>query len=251
MQWMASDLMKSTLQAKDGQIGSVADFLFDDHHWTIRWLVVDTGSWLSERCVLVPTSHVGRPRADEPVISVDLTMQQIKDSPNIGVDEPVSHQMEESVYRSFAWDPYWIGPPLAAPGLGLRNPTIKSGAVSPEVYASKTEKHGDPHLRSLKEITGYQIHAADGEIGHSDAFLIDDDPWVIRYIIIDTRNWWPGKKVLLRAEWISSIDWNTHHLNIGLTKDEIKNAPEYDPDRPLERDYEKQLHQHYKVPGYW
>jgi hypothetical protein len=235
MLWKAADLMNSALQATDGRIGSVADFLFDDERWSVRWLVVDTGSWLSGRKVLVPASHVGQPRADAPVIAVDLTMAQVEASPDVATEEPVSRQMEEQLYGHFGGQPYWtMMPPIAAGSVaGLGYPVTRAMTAPPADAGVDVGAAGDPHLRSMKEVRGYHIRAADGEIGHCEAFLLEDEDWSIRHLIVDTRNWWPGKKVLVQPGWIESVDWSARVLRVGHTREEIKHAPEYDPDRPL------------------
>jgi sporulation protein YlmC with PRC-barrel domain len=100
-------------------------------------------------------------------------------------------------------------------------------------------------------VSGYQIQALDGEIGHVEDFVIDDETWGIRYLIVDTRNWWPGKKVLVSPQWIERVSWDQSKVFANLLRETIKQAPEYDGSRPITRDYETRLHQHHHREGYW
>ena len=197
MLWNASVIKGYAIEASDGDIGTVSDFLFDDASWLVRWLVVDTGNWLSGRKVLLPPSVLGRLYAKDRVFAVKLTKQQIKDSPEIDTDRPVSRQMETSVYDYYGWSPYWgtgfymggygyMPGALAAPYLGSRR--------HEDDIADARRSHDDPHLRSVEAVTGYHIHASDGEIGHVDDFLVEDADWSIRYLVVDTKNWWPGRR---------------------------------------------------------
>ncbi len=113
------------------------------------------------------------------------------------------------------------------------------------------EERGDPHLRSTKEVAGYRIGAADGEVGHVEDFVVDDEEWAIRYLGVDTRNWLPGKKVLVSPRWVSEVSWTRREVYTDLESSEIKSAPEWDPDAPIDYEYEIRLHEHYGRPPYW
>jgi len=113
------------------------------------------------------------------------------------------------------------------------------------------EKVWDPHLRSTRDVSGHHIQAADGEIGHVDDFIIDDETWAIRYIVIDTRNWWPGKKILVSPKWIERVSWDEAKVFVNLSRETIKRSPEYKEASLLTRDYETGLHRHYNRQGYW
>jgi hypothetical protein len=109
----------------------------------------------------------------------------------------------------------------------------------------------DSHLRSSEAVTGYHVEAADGEIGHLDSFVIDDEAWAIRYVEVATRNWLPGKKVLVSPAWIEKVSWEDSKVSAGLTRETIQNAPEYLDSSPITRDYENRLYVHYGRPPYW
>ena len=210
-----------TVQATDGEAGTVDDLYFRDENWRIRYLVAATTSWFSNRRVLIAINALGRPYWEEQVVfPVDLTRTQVKNSPHIDLDKPVSEQQLVGLHAYYGWSTY--------------------------KYRS-----GDQHLRSAKEVIGYHIRARDGGIGHVDDFLVDDAAWIIRYLIVDTRNWLPGRKVLISPRWIPEVSWRQKEVYADLTRDEIKSAPEWDPDSPLGREYETRLHEHYGRPPYW
>jgi hypothetical protein len=252
MLWRATELNGYEIEASDGSIGSVSDLLFDDSDWSVRWVVIDTGNWLPGRQVLLPPSVVARPDAQTRVLPVDLTREKVKNSPGIDTDKPVSRQMESDVYGYYGWAPYWhptyvppIGP-VAGGAIGLgHNVMPGEDPREPDV------PEGDPHLRSVSEVTGYYVHATDDDIGHVEEFLIEDSTWAIRYLVVDTRNWWPGKQVLVSPDWTRDISWNDRKVYVDLTRDQIKNGPEYDPTIAVNRAYEERLHGHYGYAPYW
>jgi len=184
----ASGFNGLSIAAIDGDIGSIRDLYFDDITWTIRYLVVDTGSWLPGRQVLIsPLSVRGERQGDK--VPVNLSREQVKNSPPIDADKPVDRQLEEALARYYNQQYYWDGPYrwglLAYPGMGpmpIPTPVV-------EEMAANDRPEGDPYLRSARDVTGYYIAALDGDIGHVGDFLIDDRAWAIRYLVVDTRNW--------------------------------------------------------------
>ena len=242
----AKTLETYKLDSLDGEMGKVQEFYFDDLHWTIRYLVADTGNWLSGRRVLISPYALVAAIKEEQHIAVDLSRKQIEESPSINSDKPVSRQFEMAYTGYYGWPSYWGGPATwgASP-----SPVRDSGPwAAPAVDEEDT---GDSHLRSTHEVTGYPIHATDGEIGHVEDFIIDDETWTIRYLVVDTRNWWPGKKVLVSPQWIESVDWSEAKVFVNLSRDAIKQSPEYTEESLMTRDYEAGLHQHYHHEGYW
>jgi uncharacterized protein YrrD len=115
----------------------------------------------------------------------------------------------------------------------------------------EAEVEGDPHLRSTREVIGYYIEASDGDIGHVEDFIIDVEAWMIRYMVVNTRNWLPGKNVLVAPEWITAMSWGESKVMVDLTRDSIKSSPEFDPSAPVNRVYEEQLYDFYGRPKYW
>jgi len=239
------------IQATDGELGSIEEFLFDDENWRIRYLVVDTGGWLNGRRVLI--SPVSILQTDWPAhkLDVSLTLDQVQNSPDIATHEPVSRQHEVDYLGYFGYPYYWNGPYYWGPTdypARIAESTALSGLASKQ----RNERHaGDSHLRSSKAVTGYDVEASDGEIGHVDGFVVDDQSWAIRYLSVATRNWLPGKKVLVSPAWAEKIGWIENKLYLALDRQTIKSAPEYLESRPLTREYEDSIYAHYGRAPYW
>lgn len=234
------------LIATDGLIGEVNDFFFDDHTWTIRYLVVDTGKWLPGRKVLIASEAVETPlRGDN--LQIKLTQQQIKDSPDLASNLPVSRQYEEKLRNYYGWPLYWEAHPTVIAGLEPTVlPTPKTQPNPESITPSKLS--GDPHLRSEREVRGYHIAARDGKIGHAEDFIFEDQRWLIRYIVVDTRNWLPGRQVLVALDWVAEIDWSNSQVRVELDRESIKNSPPYDPTTPVNDEYESALYDYYGRP---
>ena len=241
----AKTLTDYKLESLDGEIGKVKEFYFDDRHWTIRYLVADTGNWLAGRQVLISPYALNSVIKSEKHLSVDLTKKQIKDSPSLNSDKPVSSQFEESYYEYYGWPMYWSGPNMWGANHYIERNREKWGKFN------RGEKAWDRHLRSTHAVSGYHIQALDGEIGHVEDFIIDDETWAIRYLVVGTRNWWPGKRVLVSPQWIERVSWNESKVFVNLDRETIKQSPEYTEESLLTRDYEIGLHRHYNRKGYW
>ncbi|HEY8889779.1 MAG TPA: PRC-barrel domain-containing protein [Clostridium sp.] len=237
------------LNCIDGEIGKVKEFYFDDHHWTIRYLIADTGNWLTGRQVLISPYALDGVNKEEQYVTINLTKKQIENSPSLDSDEPISRQFEEDYYGYYKWPTYWSGQIWETGGF---YPCVESGQFQNRMKEQTTgQKKWDSHLRSTSEVRGYNIQAANGEIGHVEDFIIDDKTLTIRYLIIDTKNWWPGKKVLVSPKWIERVSWDESKVFITLLREDIKQSPEYTDEALLTRDYENGLYQHYNQQGYW
>ena len=250
-----SHITGSTLTATDGGIGHVKEAYFDDHAWAIRYLVIDTGTWLSGREVLISPYSVKQPLSSVKNIDVGLTRKQVEDSPFVDTHQPVSRRHERETLSHYAYPEYWGGAELWSMGAFPLLPPALPTEVEAQAEIELREKdlpEEDVHLRSTANVTGYDIQATDDSIGHVKDFIFDDESWAIRYLVVDTRNWWPGgKKVLLATRWIDRIDWADKTVYTKLTRDQIKNSPEYDETEPVNRDYEERLHDSYGREGYW
>lgn len=252
---VGSVLKGYAIEASDGRIGTVGTFLFDDTTWKIRWLVIDTGRWLTGRKVLVHPSALGLPDHERQHLPVNLTKAQIEASPDIEQDQPVTMQMQNHLYDYYGWDPYW-GPDYYGGGLpgigtsGLGMPVFRQGATMEADTLQRGSDDGDPHLRSMTAVRGYYIHATDGAIGHVENFLVDDVSWAIRYLIVDTRNWLPDAHVLISPYAVQSIDWSDNQIHLNVSRNTVKASPPWDPLEIVERAYERRLHDHYGWPGY-
>lgn len=237
-----------TILATDGEIGTVHDFFFDDITWTVRYIVVDTRKWLPGRKVLLATQAIDDAVWDKGQFKVSLTRDQIKHSPDINSEPPVSVQHEIELHQYYNWTYYWT-----PTGLFPIYPAAGAAPVVPPLPASERAKltnpektvEGDPHLRSANEVIGYHINAADGEIGHVEDFLTDDENWALHYMVVDTKNWLPGRKVLVSPEWIADIVWEKREIAVKMTQAAVKNSPEYDPETPMTAKAENDLLEHY------
>jgi hypothetical protein len=222
----------SEVRATDGDVGKVKDLFFDDLNWGVRYLVVEAGGWLTGRHVLLSPTVVGQCDWTNMRVDVRLTRQQVKDSPPVDTDLPLSRQKQIDLARHYGWADQWPG-----------------------AFEEAASTQGDPHLRSAKEVDGYYLEAADGRIGHVAGFVVDDaagpGAWAIRYLVIDTPNWLPGKQVQLSPAWAESIRWEDRTVHVPLTREKIRNAPEHDPSSPVNRSEEEVLYDYYGLPKYW
>jgi len=241
------DLWNYTIAAVNADIGSVHDFYFDDETWTIRYIVVETGVILSGRKVLISPTAL-RERAWSPLhIRVNLTWEQVESSPSIDLHKPVSRQHEIEHHDHYGWPYYWLGEGIWG---SLQHPAALAKGQA-RVRSAIEKPSADAHLRSIREVTGYRVLALEGEIGHIEDFLFDDMTWEIRYAIIDTKNWWAGKRVLISPRWIKRVSWKNREIYVDRSRDLIKKSPRWDPDQPVSRKYELQLHKHYDYGPYW
>lgn len=250
-----SHLKGSSILAVDGELGHVKQVYFDDEAWAIRYLVVDTGPWLSGREVLISPYAVTEPPGDAKQISVSLTRRQVQHSPSVDTHLPVSRQHEAEYLRYYTFPTYWEGEQLWGMDAFPLVPAPLPTAVESEAEAAQRERGVPPedvHLRGSTEVSGYDIQASDDSIGHVQDFLFDDTSWAIRYLVVDTRNWWPGgAKVLLATHWITSIDWADRTVHTSLTREQVRQSPPYHEAELLGRDYEQRLHDSYQRHGYW
>jgi hypothetical protein len=224
--------------------------LFDERFWTVRYMVADTGKWLPGRRVLISPMVIGRPETNKNLLHVDLTREEVVDSPTLDTDQPVSRRYEKQLFDHHGWPYYWGGSSLwglyAEPGALLHSDPLDD-PEKPEDNP-ETEDPERTNLRSTEEVTGYKIEAKDGEIGHVEDFFVDDQSWVLRLLLVDTRNWLPGKKVIVSPRWARSIDWAGSSLEVDLTKEQVRKSPEYDPSRTIHPDDEKRLSTYYGLP---
>lgn len=234
------DLLSFDAAAVDGEIGNIIDFYFDDQSWKIRYLVLDTGNWLSGRQVLIAANALGRPDLDTRRLPVKLTKKQIEDSPPVETDLPVSRQREAQLFDHYGWPYYWQTIPALAATAPLPPMTIA---------AETTAADGDPRLRSVREVTGYYIAARDGDIGHVEDLIGDLERWELPFFVIDTRNWLPGRKVVVATASIAEVDWADRRVRVALERATIKDSPPYHPDQPLDADASRALLDHYAQVG--
>lgn len=237
------ELHGSMVHALDGEIGRVDEILFDDEHWTVRYLIVNTGNWLVGRKVLISPMALGLLDWDRFTLNVNLTREQIRNSPGVEADQPVSRQWEMDYYDYYAWPYYWGG--MGGWGSYWYPGTLLHADTPPRRGTDQTWDHDAAHLRSTKEVTGYGISATDGHLGHIQDFIVNDETWRISYLAVDTQDWWPGKKVLLPPDWIVQVNLAAKNVTVNVTRDQVRNAPEWDPYQPISHTFEDQLYSYY------
>ncbi len=230
--------------ARDGHIGEVKDLLFDDQAWRVRYFVIETGTWLKKRRVLISPEAVRSPEWNTHSLPVDLTQNQIKESPAVEDNLPISRQHEELLRLHYGWPFYWspaFTNLLLPPGIS----SVQTSLPKVETRSMVPPLSSDPHLRSINAASRYRMHATDGMIGHAEDFLIDDRTWDIRYLVVDTKQWLPGKKVVVSPWWITEVNWLESEITIDLAMETIRHSPDYDSEAPLTVDYSGRLHDYY------
>lgn len=223
MERALKDLRGDAIVARDGRIGSLDDVFFDDREWSVRYLVVDTGNWLPGRQVLISPHSVQRDAQSKDAIALDLTREQVEGSPGLETDQPVSRQFEEAHARYYGYMQYLAA--TGATGAVMPPPPSAARDVDRGELERAKEAARQSHLRSSRAIAGYRIEAADGELGHVEDFVVDEDRWAISDLVVDTRNWLPGKKVLVPPSAVEDIDWESRKVRVRLARRELKEAP--------------------------
>ena len=220
-------LYGDTLHALDGEIGRVKDFYFDDQNWVIRYVIVDAGSWLSRRLVLLAPHAFTHFEEDGVSRPVNLTRQQIQDSPAIELHKPVSRQFEDEYYDYYQYSPYWYGGSMW--GLGGYPVFLPLSQVNPpslnRSHGSST--HDDPHLRSTLALVGYKIHTSEGEVGHVIDFIVHAKTWAITHLIVETGHWYSGKEIAIAPKHVERISYEDSKVFLDVTRNAMLEAPEY------------------------
>jgi len=239
------------MRETDGDIGKVVDFYFDDISWTIRYLIVKTGNWLSERKVLISPQSLQQPDWENKEFPVNLTQEQIKNSPDIDTDKPVSRQHEEQLHTYYPWEEYWGNESAHGAGIFGQMPSeLYYSDVSQPAEISNPGQQGnnDEHLHSTESIEGYKIHAIDGEIGKVVDYIVDDVTWKLKFFVVETGSWLGSKKILLSTQWIREVNWENSTVIVNISTDAVKNSPEFDPSQPVNEADEHQLFDYYGRP---
>ena len=245
---------KFKISALDGDVGTLHDLYFDDCSWLIRYFIVDTDGWLMGRRVLLSPTSIETVDWDKRVVHVKLTKEQVEQSPDVDLHEPLSVLQLENIHKYYGWPPFQMSPmvpSMLSPGTGFPYvfPALIPSDFFPEETPARSEE--DVHLQGTNEVEGYKAHAEDGLIGRVQDFLVDDVTWTIGYLVVNTGDWLPGKLILLPPAWISGIHWPEAIVHTCLTRSQFETAPEYDHSAPLTQEYEKELYEHYGSPKHW
>lgn len=243
-----NDLKDYTIIAADGEVGSIEEFYFEDTSLAVRFLVANTGSWLTDKKNLISPLAITHLDREKQGIHVALTVEQVRQSPGIDKHQPVSQQMEKLVSDYYGNRFYWEKrPDLTAAQLSSAN------AAAANVKAAVTSQTDIPpapdvHLRSMQEMTGYDIEGLDGKFGELEDFYVETDDWSIRYIGVDTHNFWSWKHVLISPRWLGQINWAQQKVSVDLTRAQIESSPDFEKVTEISREYETRLHKHYEQP---
>lgn len=249
-------LEKFRLDATDGELGKIKDLYFDDKKWALRYVVVDTRKWLPGRKVVLSPAGIKEINVGDQLVYMDNDKESIRNSPTIEEEAPVSLQKEQEMANYYGWFPYWKGdslwgttgaPEMVGPDLSQETPTVTENEFNEEP---------NHHLRSMNEIkgdeAGYQIEAVDeGRVGFIEDFIIEDQSWGIRYVVVKTVEKLGGKRILLSPDWMETIDWGKKSIPVDLDYKRIQDAPEYDPEQPVTRNEEEKIYQAFQKPKYW
>lgn len=227
----AEDIRGYTLRGRDGGFGRISDLIFNDGDWRVRFAVVDTGDWLERHEVIVAPHHLGEPDLDSETIDVDLDRATVEQSPGRGEAHTVSDELAERIHA-------YYGLPASA-------------AEPAEVAVAEGEEMRPTSLRNAHEAVGYGLHEPDGDVGEVIDLLIDTDGWTIRYMVVDTGRWLPGKQVLIAPSWIDFISWSERKIDVRLTREQVRGSPDYDPMADVDRNFELRLYQYLGYQPYW
>jgi hypothetical protein len=231
------------LHATDGDIGHLEQFYFDDRDWKITYFVVDIGTWLHGKKVLMSPSAITGVDAPTKTIKAAFTKQQVLESEDVGMHKPEGLEQPHDYSLYLGW-PYYLG--LNALNDSDREPLGR--AHDPEkgkTLGRSFRQAYDEHLRSSKQVSRYHVMAVDGGIGQIEDGIVDDQTWTIQYVVSTVRNWWSRKKVLLPTEWILWVSAAESNLYVRLSRKSIATAPAFDPEKPLTHDLEIVLNNHY------
>lgn len=246
----ASSLAGYTVAAHDGVIGAVQELLFDDDIWAVRYIEVDPGDWLPGRKVLISPLVLQEPDWELPRLSTTLTREQVAGAPRIGKDEPVSRLHQVDLFMYYGWLPYWMEEEyynVPSPPPGAAEATARQ--------RFEQETAADRHLFASGEMTEFRIQALDGDAGHVEDFIMDEEDWVIHYLVVALDSPLPeqesGRSVLVSTEWVQKTVREEERIYVDLDRERVLNSPEYDPAVPVTREFELAVYDHYGRPRYW
>jgi len=229
-------------------LGYIRDFYFDDHEWVIRYIVADTHRWLPGRDVLVSPQHAGEADWASRTLKTNLTGEQMKQSPGVEEDLPVSKQEKLDISNVTLWAPLWY--PLGTPLVGMPV-TVSAEVEGDNEQEEPCENTWDPRLRSVREVIGYAVSTPQDRIATIRDFILETEGWLLRYLVADTGGWLSGKRVLIAPLWVERVDWANAEIHTDLPTDMIKEAPPFDPQEAVNREYEERLYDYYGRPAYW
>ncbi|MDW7658392.1 MAG: PRC-barrel domain-containing protein [Bacillota bacterium] len=256
------ELKGLTIQAKDGEIGKVNDVYFDDRAWVVRYLIDKTGFWLFGQQVLISPASVLAIDMEKHQIRVDLTRDQVANSPKVDQEKPLSHDAENELIQYYHWPTYLGIGGMGVGGVGIGGTdTAQSAAYGqtqvpfpitlsePRKIVHDEESDG-PNIISTDHVLKYPVSTSDGDLGFVSDLIVDLETWEIRYLVIEIDEE-KEKKVLIDPEWIDWISWKKRRISVSIKREKIKACPRFDLSLPIQREYENLLYEHYECKKYW
>jgi uncharacterized protein YrrD len=228
-----NELLGYGVEAKDGRIGAVRDILFNQHGWCVCHVMIDLTDLIPGKRVVLPPDSFSQPDAKDFSFPVNISCEELKNGPTLEIDETEYRKHADELCHHFGWEPCWRCP-----------------SVGPE-WEQDRDLEEDMQMRSSREVMSYGIEATDGSIGHVWDLILDVSEWIIRYVVVHTRNWLPGRKVLIAPSWITRIEWDELKVYVSHTRQAIKEGPVFDPSEPVNRKFEEVLYDYYGRPKYW
>ena len=244
--WRFGNMKGGTVSSADGDLGTFEDFYFDDRSWTGRHLVVDTGGWLGGRRVLVSPRAITGIAPTGLRLETNLRREQVERCPDVDMSRPVSRADDAKLAAHYGYPLYWVGSERWGAG-----PLPAQFLLAAEVTEASAAMDDRSHLLSARDVTGFGIEATDGELGHVEDFLVDEETWAIRYLIVDPRNWWPGEHVIVGVDWLNAVHRDRRTVSVEVTRETVRDAPVWRPDDRVDREYETRLYRHHGRSGYW
>jgi hypothetical protein len=232
-----NDLRQFAVEATDGRKGHATDLYFDDESWQVRYAVTESGFLFTKQEALVKSAVLGEPDIDSRTLPVSLTKEQLEEADSPDAHPPVSEQREREIrlHQLEFWPPVMIGAPGAVYTPAIAEQQLRTAGKVTEQELEELAETEDSHLRSLDEMSGYAIQATDGDIGVISDFLLDPNGWKIRYVVVDTGNWLPGRQVAIKPDWVSRVSWVDQSLVVNVSKEEVSDAQELSEIEELER----------------
>jgi len=242
------ELERYTVSAVDGEIGNVDSFLLDGEHWIVRYLIVRTKGFLQGQEVLVSPISFSKIDWSDLRFNVTLTKDKVRCSPPFDPRMPFTRELEGEVFQYYGYEPHWGFAGHWGPGIFPSSLATSKGNAD---LTGHTDGSTGEHLRNARELRGYHVVGTDGEIGHIEDFILQDETWQIRYLVVDTSNWWFGEKVLLSPKWTTKISWEDKLVYVDMSRHAVQKSPKWEPGNVVEREYEARLFGHYGLPQYW
>jgi sporulation protein YlmC with PRC-barrel domain len=230
-----AELVGFSIQAKDGQIGKVSDFYFDEKEWIVRYLIDKTGSWFSRRLVVISPASIEKIDIEKKEIMTSLTRSQVENSPRIDLGKPLAQDEEQQVVNYYHWPDY--------------KSLTKEWMMQRDIAADKNST--GPNLHSSQTVTGYHIITREEELGFVENMIVDEKTWMIRYLVIDANFGLESKKILIAPDWIDTINWHERDMSVNIATKKMGECPNFDLSMPIRREYEDLLYEHYECKKYW